>query len=296
MSNNNYYEILGVSKNATEDEIKKAYKKLALLYHPDKLKGEKGTHHFQKINQAYQILSDPKKRMLYDCEQDSFGLGEEVMNTLLSVFMNLINQYKNNKPKSYKKKEATNKEILKLKIPVTVEELYKGEIKKVVVKVKRRRNDLYDYHHIDLYICLKNFFRKILFEGYGDEDIETGTMQDIEVELEINNQDSEFKVDDICHSYDILCFDQPLSLYEFYNGVDRELDYLGGENVRVQGEFQDLSTLFLKVPEKGFQYYDENEGEMKRGDLVVYFKLILPPKQDIMDKQEPQNILSSYFK
>ena len=61
------YEVLGVSKNATEDEIKQAFRKLALKYHPDKNKGNKEAEEkFKEIAQAYEILSDPQKRKQYD--------------------------------------------------------------------------------------------------------------------------------------------------------------------------------------------------------------------------------------
>ena len=60
-----YYEVLGVSKNATTQEIKRAYRKLAHQYHPDKV-GKTGEVKFKEINQAYQVLSDPQKRASYD--------------------------------------------------------------------------------------------------------------------------------------------------------------------------------------------------------------------------------------
>ena len=59
-----YYQILGVTKTATEDEIKKAYRKLAHQYHPDKTGGD--DKKFKEINEAYQILSDKQKRLQYD--------------------------------------------------------------------------------------------------------------------------------------------------------------------------------------------------------------------------------------
>ena len=62
-----YYEVLGVSKTATDAEIKKAYRKLAMKYHPDYNPGDKEAEEkFKEINEANEVLSDPKKRQLYD--------------------------------------------------------------------------------------------------------------------------------------------------------------------------------------------------------------------------------------
>ncbi len=62
-----YYEILGIPKGATDQDVKKAYRRLALRYHPDKNKGDKDAEaKFKEINQAYEILSDSQKRSNYD--------------------------------------------------------------------------------------------------------------------------------------------------------------------------------------------------------------------------------------
>lgn len=62
-----YYEILGLSKSASVDEIKSAYRKLSKEWHPDKHKGEKKAEEkFKEINEAYEALSDPKKKQMYD--------------------------------------------------------------------------------------------------------------------------------------------------------------------------------------------------------------------------------------
>lgn len=64
--NKDPYKILGVSKNATQEEIKKAYRKLALQYHPDRGGGKETEAKFKEIGAAYEILSNPEKRSRYD--------------------------------------------------------------------------------------------------------------------------------------------------------------------------------------------------------------------------------------
>src|SRR5687768_4065396 len=62
-----YYKILGVSRNASDDDIRKAFRKLAREYHPDVAKNKsQAEEKFKEINEAYEVLSDPEKRKKYD--------------------------------------------------------------------------------------------------------------------------------------------------------------------------------------------------------------------------------------
>lgn len=65
-SKRDYYEVIGVNKTASADEIKSQYRKLALKFHPDRNKSSDAAEHFKEISEAYAILSDPKKRKVYD--------------------------------------------------------------------------------------------------------------------------------------------------------------------------------------------------------------------------------------
>ena len=72
----NYYEILGVDKKATPEQIKSAYRKLAMKYHPDRNQGdEKAAEKFKEVNEAHETLSDEQKRAAYDYELEHPGMG-----------------------------------------------------------------------------------------------------------------------------------------------------------------------------------------------------------------------------
>jgi molecular chaperone DnaJ len=109
--NENYYEILGIDKNANQEQIKTAFKKLAFEYHPDRNPGNSSAEEkFKKINEAYQVLSDPEKKAQYDMELNGFpsGFDQDAIPTeemLISMFRNFFgtipdfdfrNQNKNN--------------------------------------------------------------------------------------------------------------------------------------------------------------------------------------------------------
>ena len=104
MSKRDYYDILGINKSASAEEIKKAYRKVAIKYHPDKNNGKTSGNKFELITNAYHILIDPYTRGKYDakleyhnnsfnCSYNSpFGInlfGEDLLDNSINDFINL---------------------------------------------------------------------------------------------------------------------------------------------------------------------------------------------------------------
>ncbi|KAK5773984.1 type I HSP40 co-chaperone YDJ1 PWA37_003111 [Arxiozyma heterogenica] len=127
------YDVLGVSPNATDSEIKKAYRKLALKYHPDKNPSEEAAEKFKEASSAYEVLSDPEKRDLYDQFGSQglnggaggmgggFGFGEDIF----SQFFGGAGAQRTRGPQRGRD--------IRHEIKVTLEELYKGKTSKLAL-------------------------------------------------------------------------------------------------------------------------------------------------------------------
>ena len=86
MAKRDFYEVLGVAKNASEEEIKKAYRKLAMKFHPDRHQGDEAKEaegKFKEVKEAYEMLSDPEKRAAYD--QYGHAAGDEALQQVAQV-------------------------------------------------------------------------------------------------------------------------------------------------------------------------------------------------------------------
>lgn len=118
------YEVLGIDKNATEDEVRKAYRLLAMKYHPDQNGGDKTcTEKFKEISDAYEILNDPDKKSRYDrygtseFNSSPFSQGKP----FTSVFDDMFSQFFHNNKRAPRKGED-----IVIELPITIMQVYKG--------------------------------------------------------------------------------------------------------------------------------------------------------------------------
>jgi molecular chaperone DnaJ len=161
MAKNDFYDVLGISKSANDDEIKKAYRKLAVKYHPDKNPGDKTAEEkFREATEAYEILKDPQKRAQYDqfghaaFEQGGgfgggfggFSGGFDLSDALRafmndfggdSIFSDLFGFGGGRRGRSGRSGGARGND-LQVRLPLTLEEISEGTKKTLKVRRKER--------------------------------------------------------------------------------------------------------------------------------------------------------------
>ncbi|WP_298732083.1 molecular chaperone DnaJ [uncultured Chitinophaga sp.] len=143
-----YYEILGVAKSASQDEIKKAYRKVAMQFHPDRNPNNKEAEEkFKEAAEAYEVLSDPDKRAQYDRFGHAatgagrgYGGGNMNMEDIFSNFGDIFGEdifgsfFGGNRGGGGRRGRGTRGSNLRVKIRLTYEEIAKGANKKIKVK------------------------------------------------------------------------------------------------------------------------------------------------------------------
>ena len=153
-----YYQILGIERNATQDEIKKAYRKQAMKYHPDRTKGDKASEaQFKEASEAYEVLSDEKKKSAYDrFGEDGLkgafsGRGggftwqdfhhandfEDIFGNIFgdSIFGDLFGGRRSSRSRSAQAKRG---EDLRVTLKLTLEEIASGAVKTIKIKKFRK--------------------------------------------------------------------------------------------------------------------------------------------------------------
>ena len=258
----NPYEVLGLSVGASQQDIRTAYKRLALRYHPDKPEGDDDS--FKKIHQAYQILTDPLKKEIYDAKLRGH-LDSKVLEEFMSNFITMLQE---------KLKEKLNSKIVNKKDPMVVsvdvdlKDVYKADVKKVVIKVADGMNKVSK----PFYISLNNYQDVYCFKGEGDH----GT--DIHIKLNIVGKlYPHVKQDNIVSKYN-LYIELPLSIYEFYFGVEKFISYFDEDGIHLKLEpltFEGNTEFVHILKNKGLPFIDE-DGNPIRGDLFVHFTLTCP--------------------
>jgi curved DNA-binding protein len=278
-----YYKVLGISKTASADEIKKAYRKLARQYHPDVNPNNENAHKkFQQINEANEVLSDPEKRKKYDKygkdwqhgeahekarqQQYSQGFGggqgfggdfgdEGFSDFFSSMFGNAGRQSRT----KYRGQDVSASLQLKLS------EVFKTHPQTFTINGKNIR--------ISIPAGVENG-QVIKLKGYGNPGMNGGPAGDLLITFQINN-DTAFR-----RAGNDLHLNKEIDLYTALLGGDIVLETLHGKiKLKVKPETQNNTKIRLKG--KGFPVYKSNE---HFGDLFITYQVKLP--ENLTEKEK----------
>jgi curved DNA-binding protein len=283
-----YYSILGVNRNATDEDIKKAYRKLARKHHPDLNPNDKEAHKkFQQINEANEVLSDPEKRKKYDAYGENWKQAEQYEQA---------RQQAGARPRGNPDAEFSYGDMGDEHFSDFFESLFGGgQSQGGRRNVKFRGQD----YNAELHLTLRDAFESrqhtldvggkkvritipagiengqvIKLRGHGGPGVNGGPAGDLYITFVIA-EDSRFKRvgDDLLTTVD-------LDLYTALLGGEVTIDTFGGKlKLKVKPETQNNSKVRLKG--KGFPVY-RKDGEY--GDLIVTFSVKLPT--NLTDKQK----------
>lgn len=271
-----YYQVLGISKNATADEIKKAYRKLARKYHPDTNNDAASNKKFQEINEANEVLSDPEKRKKYDRygkdwqhseayekaqqqrnykgggQQGGYDFGDfEFGGGGFSDFFNSMFGGGNRQTRS--SKGADTRATIETRLTeafTTHQETFQINGKAVRLTIPAGIED----------------GQQIRLKGYGQPGRNNGTAGDLYITFHVIN-DTHFN-----RNGNDLEFTQEIDLYTAILGGSITINTLHGPiRLKVKPETQPYSK--TRVPGKGFAKYKSN-GQF--GDLYITFQITLP--------------------
>lgn len=261
-----YYNTLGVSKNSTPDEIKKAYRKLASQHHPDK-GGD--TAAFQKIEEAYRILSDPQKRQEYDNPQPQFHQGQNPFGFQFNSQGFDLNDLFGQMFRQQRQQDQPRQQIYRTSVNITLEQAYFG-----------------GEHHMQLQTPTSNKMVKIEIP----KGIQNGGQVKINDVMEGAALIVEFRVSkhlkydrsghDLISTY-------PVSVLDLITGGSFEFTTLGGNTLEVKIKSKTQPFMQLKIAGKGMPIIGSNNNY---GDQIILIKPFIP---DIIDESIIDSIVKA---
>ncbi len=296
-----YYKILGVSKNASQEEIKKAYRKLAIKYHPDKTKGDKqAEERFKEVGEAYEVLKNPEKRKKYDqlgtnwkqYEQagaDGFDFSQfeggspggrtfhfesdlgDIFGETGGGFSDFFNAFfgeSRGAQSGFSGRQRPHKgQDLQAEMEISLYEAYHGTSRILSVDEKKLRVNIKPGSYNGLELRIK---------GKGGRGAAGGADGDIYIKIKVQS-DNQYKLDG-----NNLILKTNVDLYTAVLGGKTEINTPAGKlNITVPKESQSGSKLRLKG--KGMPVYGKTG---QYGDLYVQLNVVIPKNLN----QEEENL------
>jgi len=301
-----YYQVLGVPRNATEADIKKAYRRLARKYHPDVNKGDsKAEERFKEISEAYNVLSDPKQRKQYDMFSGSYGgarpggfrweagpgtegfyQGQKVefgdLGDLFSELFNMGGVRRGPYQQSWgqgQAEETVNGQNTFAEIDIGFEEAIDGTERKISIK----RGDKVEKITVKIPAGVDNG-SKVRVAGKGQPGFGGGKSGDLYLHIRVTPHPTFWREDAD------LYVEVPITVYQSILGGKIDVPTLTG-------------TKHLNIPagtEGGKKFRISNQGapilgkKNKRGDLYVVIKVVPPKKISSALKKTIESLAEEY--
>tara|TARA_Y100000591_G_C21727579_1_gene642227 strand:- start:85 stop:972 length:888 start_codon:yes stop_codon:yes gene_type:complete len=268
----NDYRILGLDIDATKLEIKAAYKKLVLKYHPDKNKECKNYDEFLKITESYKRLISENNSYINDedsdSEYDEIDEEEELkfyIDIIKYLYTIIKERWMNNENKIV---EKTDNIIINL--DVELKDIYKHNLKKIKFKVLRNDNNKLILKKEDIYISLLNYKKQYIFKGKADDDLSKDN-GDVIVNINIINNDGYYIKNNKDEKYN-LYYELDVSLYEYLFGLNKTIKIFDIIDHVIE---LDSNTLYENgeyiFKNKGIMYYEDDN--YKYGDFIIKFNI-----------------------
>ena len=331
LKDKNYYEILEINRNSSQEDISEAYRNLSLKYHPSRSTPEKKEVyelHFQKLAEAYEVLSDPTKKGIYDI-YGSEGLRKGITDKhgnikgaykflnngheIFEKYMGTSNPFtliRDNEKISEeipsvfgsafggqnKKPEEKLRPII-INLECTLEELYNGCVKTIKFKKNKINNDLRTTKVVEASQDVE------IFKGYDDKTIITFKEKGNDAPGMVSS-DLIVKIREIPHNTfkrinkNDLLYIHEISLVKALNSEPVCLKTLDERKLAISiDEIISPSTMKI-VPGEGMPIYDNDLSKsrgsrIKKGDLYIKFNIIFPEFIDPSKKKRIINLLQS---
>ncbi len=272
----NYYETLGITKNATPEEIKRAYRKLASQHHPDK-GGD--TAMFQKVEEAYRVLSDPQKRAEYDNPVQQMGPGHFHFNFGSNNVEDIFAQFGFDMFGRRQAPQPRRNKDIRTELVVTLKETLKDQNKTLSVKTSNGHRQ-----NVDIVIPKGITSGTVMkYPGMGDNMFENLPRGDLYITVNVM-ADQSYKVSglDITTSLTIDCFQAILGSEQTVVGID-------GKEFLINTPQGCQPNTKLKIPGEGLPGFQNDI----KGNLYISVSVKIPTNLTDEQKQLIKTITDS---
>ena len=273
-----YYSTLGINRNASQDEIKKAYKKMSMQHHPDRTGGDDAK--FKEINEAYQTLNDPQKKQMYDQfgtadpRQHQYRSGDFEFNFNGSPFGGMDDIFESFFGGGFGQRQRGNRPI-QVAVDVTLEDVLKGKTIGMEIALPTGRTKVVT---VDIPVGVEHG-QQIRYRGMGEQNNPNLPPGDLIVQVRIRNHQSFQRFGD-----NILC-ETKVSVWDLMLGSKTIIRTLEGKNIEINIPAGTQPDTVLSCKSEGLP----NMRTKIRGNLQIRIKAEIP-RYDEQQRQQIKNL------